>query len=131
MLVWFYWFDCLYHIKCLTRKKFLNMYIINSSFWRIKFFGMTGSHIPAFDLYDKSVWHEENSCMELQAMHFTIFCVMLGIEIFHFVQNSCIYQMSFSLFLQLKINLYSRNLFETKPCFSFTVVRVVLLSFFC
>ena len=56
-----------------------------------------------------------------------ILCRLVDLLIFH---HQC-HQMSFPLFLRLKVNLYLRYLFCDKAfCWSFTVIRVVLLSFF-
>ena len=76
--------------------------------------------------------------MELQAIHLTIFCVVLGIDVLHFVQTIWHIKLSSSLLSNLIsfVSLVeSKSLLEIFICDKafcclFTVVRVVLLSCF-
>ena len=73
------------------------MYILNSSFSTIIksfdkiYFNISALHQQLFlgwvKLNNKSIWDEDTSCMELQAMHFTILCVVFGMDVLHFVQT--------------------------------------------
>ena len=71
-------------------------------------------------------------------MHLTIFCIVVEIEVLHFVQTSWLIKLS-SLMLSNVIHFVSsvesKSLLEIficdkAFCCQFTVVRVVLLSFF-
>ena len=132
----------------LTSKTFGNMHIIDSSFWPInKSFGNIGFSISPLhqqlflegvNFKYKSVWHEDTSCMELQAMHFITLCVVLEIHTLHFVQTSWPIKLSSSMLsnvISFVSFIESKSLLEIfigdkAFCCSFSVVRVVLLSFF-